>query len=209
VRVSSLSGAVALALFATTSASRAASVLQVRAGTGTSSSVAAGNDYPFLDEPFALVLDGILETTGAGTLTFEYLGFEAGWTNAFVVGGNSCFISGSSAVGATCSATTSGGSLDFQFRSNLGTADPDAATWNNLSPPGSLLSYSIGLVQEAPNAFLILWEDSDARDDDDHDDLGVRVVFEPAAAPERDTLGLMLAGLVGAAGFVRRRPRGA
>jgi hypothetical protein len=68
--------------------------------------------------------------------------------------------------------------------------------------------YSVGLILEGPNTFLILW-DSGGGEDDDYDDLGVRVVFEPE--PEfrrnRDRLGVMLAGVVGAAGFVRRRTR--
>jgi len=208
MRTSSLSVAVALTLFATSSSSsHSVSVLQIKSGTGTPGTVSAGNDYPFVAEPFALTLDGVLETTGAGTLTFEYLGYEAGWTNSFIVGGSSCFQTGSSAVGATCNAATSGGSLDFQLWTSMGTANPGAAIWNNLSPPGSILSYRIGLIEEAPNTFLILWDDSDAQEGDDYDDLGVRVTFQPTSVPEPDAFGLMLAGLVGAAGFACRRPR--
>ena len=43
--------AVTLAFIATTAVSHAASVLQVRAGTGTPATVTGGNDYPFLAEP--------------------------------------------------------------------------------------------------------------------------------------------------------------
>ncbi len=199
--------AVALALFASASTSHAVSVLQVRPGTGTAGTVDGANDFPFLAEPFSLTLDGVLETTGAGTLTFEYLGYEAGYTNSFLVAGDDCFQTGNSAVGATCSAATSGGTVDFQLWTSLGSENLSERVWDNLSPPGSPQSYSVGLIQEAPNSFLILWDDSGAQEDDDHDDLGVRVSFEPKSVPEPDTLGLMLAGLVGAAGFVRRRPR--
>ena len=83
--------AVALAFIATTAASHAASVLQVRAGTGTPATVTGGNDYPFLAEPLTIRLDGVLETTGAGKLTFEYLGYEAAWINSFLVEGEDCF----------------------------------------------------------------------------------------------------------------------
>ena len=199
--------AIALALAATTAASQAASVLQVRAGTGTPATVKAGNDYPFLAEPMRITLDGVLETTGPGTLTFEYLGYEAAWINAFLVEGEDCFTTGRSKVGATCSTATSGGIVDFQFRTTP-SADPGTAVWSNRAPPGSMQRYSVGLIQEGPNTFLILW-DSGGGEDDDYDDLGVRVVFEPE--PEfrrnRDRLGVMLAGVVGAAGFVRRRTR--
>ena len=195
--------AVTLALIATTAASHAASVLQVRAGTGTPATVTEGNDYPFLAEPLTITLDGVLETTGAGKLTFEYLGYEAAWINSFLVEGEDCFTTGRSEVGATCSVATSGGIVDFQFRTSPG-ADPVAAVWSNRAPPGSTQRYSVGVVEEAPNTFLILWNSGGL---DDYDDLGVRVVFEPESRRNRDRLGVMLAGLVGAVGFVRRRNR--
>ena len=195
--------AVALAFIATTAASHAASVLQVRAGTGTPAIVTGGNDYPFLAEPLTIRLDGVLETTGAGKLTFEYLGYEAARINSFLVEGEDCFTTGRSEVGATCSMTTSGGIVDFQFRASPG-AGPGAAVWNNRAPPGSTQRYGVGVVEEAPNTFLILWNSGGP---DDFDDLGVRVVFEPESRRNRDRLGVMLAGLVGAVGFVRRRNR--
>ena len=195
--------AVALAFIATTAASHAASVLQVRAGTGTPATVTGGNDYPFLAEPLMITLDGVLETTGAGKLTFEYLGYEAAWINSFLVEGEDCFTTGRSEVGATCSVATSGGIVDFQFRTSLG-ADPVAAVWSNRAPPGSTRRYGVGVVEEAPNTFLILWNSGGP---DDYDDLGVRVVFEPESRRNRDRLGVMLAGVVGAVGFVRRRNR--
>ena len=178
-------------------------MLQVRAGTGTPATVTGGNDYPFLAEPLTITLDGVLETTGAGKLTFEYLGYEAAWINSFLVEGEDCFTTGRSEVGATCSVATSGGIVDFQFRTSPG-ADPVAAVWSNRAPPGSTQRYGVGVVEEAPNTFLILWNSGGL---DDYDDLGVRVVFEPESRRNRDRLGVMLAGLVGAVGFVRRRNR--
>jgi hypothetical protein len=181
----------------------AAAVLQVRAGTGTPALVSESNDYPFLAEPQAITRDGVLETTGSGKLTFEYLGYEAGSGNTFLVDGEDCFRTGSSKVGATCSMSTSGGVVDFQFGVVADGADAGAAVWSNRAPPGAVQRYSVGLIQEAPNTFLILWN-SGARDGD-YDDLGVRVVFEPEPARRRNRRGVMLAGLIGVAGFVRRR----
>ena len=194
---------VAMALAAGTA--EAASVLQVRAGTGTPTTVPQGNDYPFVGTPAVITRNGVLETTGAGKLTFEYLGYEAGWVNTFLVEGEDCFQTDSSRVGATCSAATSGGVIDFQFRADSRNTDAGSAVWNNRSPPRSTEGHSVGLIQEGPNTFLILWNSGAL--DGDYDDLGVRVVFEPQPARHRDRPGVLLAGMVGAAGFVWRRKR--
>ena len=79
--------------------------------------------------------------------------------------------------------------------------------WDNLSPPGSILSYSVGVIQEGTNQFLLLWDDSGKGPDDDYDDLGVRVTFRPLEqVPEPTSMAIMLAGMAGLAGM-RRRPR--
>jgi hypothetical protein len=184
----------------------AAAVLQVTPGTGTDFTVTQGNDFPFLVEPFQLLVDGILETTGPGTVTFEYLGFEAGYTNSFVFNDQLCFRTGVSAVGATCGGSVSAGALDFEFWSNLRGPDFDAIVWDNLSPPGSILDYSIGVIQEGENQFLLLWDDSGNKQDDNHDDLGIRVTFRPLEqVPEPTSMAVMLAGLAGLAGLRRKR----
>ena len=193
----------AVATFVVTAAPHSANMLQLRPGTGSGALVEWENDYLFLDRPLALTRNAVLETTGAGTLKFEYLGRETRWSNSFLVGGEECFKTGVTEVGATCSAQSGGGIVNFEFRSSLGTENPDAAVWSNLAPPRES-PVSVGVIQEGPNTYLVLWDDSGAQNDD-HDDLGVRVVFEPGPEPHVDPVGLMLAGLLGAAGFVRPR----
>jgi hypothetical protein len=197
---------IAIATFVVTAAPHSGNMLQLRPGTGSGALVEWENDYPFLDRPTTLTRDAVLETTGAGTLTFEYLGHETRWSNSFRVGEQECFRTGETTVGATCGAKSVGGILNFEFRSSLGTDAPDAAVWSNLAPPHEPQVFSVGVIREAPNTYLVLWDDSGAHNDD-HDDLGVRIVFEPEAERNADPVGLMLAGLLGAAGFVRRRQR--
>ena len=171
-------------------ASYADPVLKVRTGTGTPATVPTGNDYPFLDTHLVLTLDGVLETTGAGRLTFEYLGYEARSSNSFLVGGEQCFRTANSKVGETCSAATTAGSIDFAFRTDRSGRDANLAVWDNRAPPRAVRSFGVGIVEEAPNRFLILW---DSGADGDYDDLGVRVVFEPKVVADVDTRGVLLA----------------
>jgi hypothetical protein len=185
----------AVATFVVTAAPHNANMLQLRLGTGSGALAEWENDYPFLDRPSALTRDAVLETTGAGTLTFEYLGHETRWSNSFLVGGEECFKTEASTIGATCSAQSRGGIVNFEFRSSLGTDDPHAAEWSNLAPPPES-PFSVGVIQEGPNTYLVLWDDSGAQNDD-HDDLGVRIVFEPEQERDVDAVGLMLAGLLG------------
>jgi len=94
-----------------------------------------------------------------------------------------------------------------RFKSN---ADFDAVVWDNLSPAGSILSYSAGVIQEGTNQFLLLWDDSGKESDDNHDDLGVRVTFRPLEqVPEPTSIAIMLAGMAGLAGMRRRRRQAA
>src|SRR5262245_5196853 len=153
----------AVATFVVTAAPHSGNMLQLRPGTGTGPVVEWDNDYPFLDRPLALTRDAVLETTGAGKLTFEYLGHETRWSNSFRVDGKECFTTGISAVGASCGAESSGGILNFEFRSTLGTDKPDAAVWSNLAPPRDAQPFSVGVIQDGPNTFLVLWDDSGAQ----------------------------------------------
>ena len=195
----------AIATFVITAAPHSANIMQLRPGTGSGALEEWENDYPFLDRPLALTRDAVLETTGAGTLRFEYLGRETRWSNSFLVGGKDCFKTETSRIGATCSAQSAGGIVNFEFRSSLGTDDPDAAVWSNLAPPTES-PVSVGVIHEAPNTYLVLWDDSEA-ENDDHDDLGVRIVFEPRPARNVHPVGVMFAGLLGAAGFLPRGRR--
>lgn len=70
----------AVAALVVTAAPHSGNMLQLRPGTGTGTVEEWDNDYLFLGRPLELTRDAVLETTGAGTLTFEYLSHETRWS---------------------------------------------------------------------------------------------------------------------------------
>jgi hypothetical protein len=192
------------------SVAEAGSILQLQAGKGSPGKVLAGNDFGFVSEPFDVVVDGVLEATGAGDLTYTYLGFEAGYTNTFVVDSKLCFRNkgvGKTSVGANCSATTTGAALDFALWTSLGSPALDTVVQGNEPTSAGKKDHSIGFIRESDFSFLILWDDSGAQKDSDFDDLAVRVTFAPASVPEPGSLALFGLGLLGLAHAARRRIR--
>lgn len=148
-----------------------------------------------------------LEAELAGDLLYTYLGKEAGYTNSvnFGISANGCtFSTVTSVAGDTCSATTSGGLLQFAFTTIGGGTATSLYNGQDFSITSAM---TFGLQRIDDYTWRILLDDSGGNPNDkDYDDLGLRVVFRPHAVPEPGTLALLGLGIAGL-GMIRRRRR--
>jgi hypothetical protein len=147
-----------------------------------------------------------LSVTGANsgdTIEVDFLAAEAAYWNIFSFATVSISNQGNQswAERDRGSVVAANGLQDFGFCSiNVFACLSNGA--NDATQLGSFQSIGMYLSSDASTAWL-LWDDSGANMDDDHDDLIVRLTYR--SVPEPGTLTLLGLGLAGVAAFRRKR----
>lgn len=147
---------------------------------------------------------GTLMSAQAGTLTFSYVGSEAGHTDKFFTFNDLRFNNKTSPNSAFSLEIAAGQSLSFSFN--------DASSSKTVANGASVVAWgssnanswqnTFGLKKESDNSFLLMYNDYVNNGDRDFDDMVVRVSLAPV--PEPETYAMFLAGL-GLMGAIARR----
>ena len=148
---------------------------------------------------------GVAGTVGSFVIDIDFFASEAGYHNQFLVGndvainnqGNKSWLNRDAGLFEP----TATGRLNFSFCA-VTINDCHTNYQNDSTGNNSLQSIGMWLSSDRNTAWL-LWDDSGAQADDNHDDLIVRLTYR--SVPEPGTLALLGLGLVGVAMFRRRK----
>ncbi len=158
-------------------------------------------------------LGSSLAVSAHGTVDFYYVGKEAGYRNVFSAnGGALSYNTGftptfqnyfGSPISIGSMDVAAGSVLGFGFCAYNGRNSLVGCLTNAQNDARGINSFQSIALNVTETVAWILWDDSGAGPDDNHDDMLIRAVFRPRAVSEPGTLALVGLGLLGV-GFARR-----